>query len=345
MGVGQSSVEYLVTYGWMILAAGIAGSLAFSAIGQEESSGIKTTDSSGSFPTISSVTKTEDNWMAVELTNPMERTADIKEVTFVRNGTTVYSSDLDSSVNGRSSIGIRTANYRSSQETKEYKVKIRYGPDLVSESSFEGKISIIELVADFDFEPKAPQQGEEITFNATDSEDSEIINEYTWNFGGSETATGPVVNHTFEESGIYAVRLNITDSEGNSAHKTRTIPVGEVIFSSGGALQALSTNNLASSCIGEGCVNSSQNDRDPVDIGGGVIGGTLLTNKINQTSRELCVTSVEAIGNKEGCKNQTSETGEYLSTQNTTMRGSLTAHTIKPFEKLCVGDSCDNGNR
>jgi PKD repeat protein len=339
MGKGQSSIEYLVTYGWMILAAGIAGSLVFANIGEEGGSDIEVEDSPGTFPGVSEVMLTEEDRVAVELNNPRERSATIEEIEFLRNGSVVYSSDWSGVVNGESTVGLEAANYRTSQETKKYTARVRYGPNLVSETSFSGKISIVELVARFNVTPKVIEQGEEVRFDATESKRSDIIEEYNWRFGESDTAGGVIVNHTFEEAGIYPVELSVTDSDGNIARETKLVTVGQVIFNSGGFIREIKASDFASSCIGDACSNSTAEKERPIDIGGGSIGGTLLTNEIS-TGQELCLTSTDSMGSEAGCKNETTDTGDYLSINNRTLIGSLHVRTLKPADSLCVGESC-----
>ncbi|MBP9079887.1 MAG: PQQ-dependent sugar dehydrogenase [Flavobacteriales bacterium] len=53
--------------------------------------------------------------------------------------------------------------------------------------------------------------------DGSQSLDNGSIVSYQWDFGDGTTATGPVVNNTFTETGEYQVKLTVTDNDGLSA--------------------------------------------------------------------------------------------------------------------------------
>ncbi len=53
---------------------------------------------------------------------------------------------------------------------------------------------------------------------------------YAWDFGDGNAATGEGVTHTYRTPGTYVARLTVTDDRGVSGSTTRTITVGEPIF-------------------------------------------------------------------------------------------------------------------
>ncbi|MGM0475446.1 MAG: PKD domain-containing protein, partial [Bacteroidota bacterium] len=60
--------------------------------------------------------------------------------------------------------------------------------------------------------------GEEITLDASGSFDYDgEITEYLWDFGDGDSATGPVVSHTYLTDSVFTASLTITDNEGKSA--------------------------------------------------------------------------------------------------------------------------------
>lgn len=70
------------------------------------------------------------------------------------------------------------------------------------------------------------EEGESIFFDATSSFDLDgTIQSFSWSFGDSESGTGSQVEHIFEENGVYAVTLTITDNEGKSSKKHFTVNV------------------------------------------------------------------------------------------------------------------------
>jgi PKD repeat protein len=77
--------------------------------------------------------------------------------------------------------------------------------------------------------PENPQMrvvGENITFNASISEDTdgEIV-KWTWNFGDENTGTGEVFTHSYSSAGEYTVILTVVDDHGISSTNTTPITV------------------------------------------------------------------------------------------------------------------------
>ncbi len=83
-------------------------------------------------------------------------------------------------------------------------------------------------VAAFTFTPATPYTGQGVSFDARSSHDPDgSIILYEWEFGdGSPKATGDVVSHTFQDAGVYPVRLTVTDSDGEFDVITQAVPVG-----------------------------------------------------------------------------------------------------------------------
>lgn len=79
----------------------------------------------------------------------------------------------------------------------------------------------IPPVADFSYSPLLPEIGEMVTFNGSISydPDGEIMN-YTWDFGDDENATGAITTHSYEEAGLYSVKLTVNDTTGLINSKT-----------------------------------------------------------------------------------------------------------------------------
>jgi len=96
------------------------------------------------------------------------------------------------------------------------------------EKSLSKEITVINSIpyADFTYQPLTPLEGQEITFDASASYDSDgsIVN-YTWNFGDGSTAYGKVVTHIYDTNGTYKVTLTIKDNDGGmkSVYKYLTI--------------------------------------------------------------------------------------------------------------------------
>lgn len=68
----------------------------------------------------------------------------------------------------------------------------------------------------------ANSQNLSIAFDASQSSDASGIQQYSWEFGDDNTATGPRVTNDFLP-GNYTVRLNVSDIYGNTATETVTL--------------------------------------------------------------------------------------------------------------------------
>ena len=82
-------------------------------------------------------------------------------------------------------------------------------------------------IASFTHSPENPRVGEEITFDASSSTDSdgEIIS-YEWDFGDENYGTGEVAFHSYSSVGDYTVILTVTDDEGATDSISKTVNIG-----------------------------------------------------------------------------------------------------------------------
>ncbi len=84
-------------------------------------------------------------------------------------------------------------------------------------------------VADFIFTPPSPTVGTTVTFNGSSSHDPDgNITSFAWSFGDGATASGPIVSHAFPSDTSYTVRLTVTDDDGATDTKTRTVAVSSL---------------------------------------------------------------------------------------------------------------------
>ncbi|MCU4975943.1 PKD domain-containing protein [Halobacteria archaeon AArc-m2/3/4] len=83
-------------------------------------------------------------------------------------------------------------------------------------------------IATFEPDPYAPIVGETVTFDASGSSDvdGEVVS-YDWTFGDGSSATGEVVDHTFDEIGTHDVALEVEDDDGGTATWEMGIYVAE----------------------------------------------------------------------------------------------------------------------
>jgi PKD repeat protein/predicted small secreted protein len=62
-------------------------------------------------------------------------------------------------------------------------------------------------------------------FDSSESTDDGVIVSREWDFGDGTTGTGIRPQHIFEENGVYAVRLTLTDEEGAASSRTVNVTV------------------------------------------------------------------------------------------------------------------------
>jgi len=90
-------------------------------------------------------------------------------------------------------------------------------------------IRIIQLIlptASFVYSPFEPEEGQTVTFDASNSTANVgTIISYTWNYGDGEFGAGIIANHTYETAGNYVVTLNVTNSVGEWDIESKQIKV------------------------------------------------------------------------------------------------------------------------
>jgi len=97
-----------------------------------------------------------------------------------------------------------------------------------AEDTFSQNISVTSdnqpPVASFEVDPKSGEVPLVVSFDASGSVDRDgSIASYEWEFGDGESGSGVTVDHTFDGSGIYNVKLTVTDMVGNENSETETV--------------------------------------------------------------------------------------------------------------------------
>ena len=83
-------------------------------------------------------------------------------------------------------------------------------------------------VASFSMDDDAPVTGDDVSFTAAGSYDSNgTIVSYEWDFGDGATATGVETNHSYSDIGYYFVVLTVTDNDGATTIVRHAVDVHE----------------------------------------------------------------------------------------------------------------------
>ena len=96
--------------------------------------------------------------------------------------------------------------------------------DATDEVSETINVNAVPIAKEFSVDPILPNEGDEITFDASDSNDPDgEIDEYQWNFGDetSETTSNPIIEYSYGPAGednfdTFEVSLRVTDNAGAS---------------------------------------------------------------------------------------------------------------------------------
>lgn len=79
--------------------------------------------------------------------------------------------------------------------------------------------------------PLTAQTSTTVNFDGSTSLDPDgVINQYAWDFGDGNTATGAIANHTFSSAGIYTVTLTVTDSDNLTDTTFQDVSVGGLMI-------------------------------------------------------------------------------------------------------------------
>ncbi len=101
-------------------------------------------------------------------------------------------------------------------------------PNRLWVTGFITVVPLVPPVASFSNTPSEPLVDQTVTFNASDSTDSDgNIISYTWDFsdGAPVTEPDPIAYHAFGASGTYNVTLTVTDNDGLTDSTWKTVTV------------------------------------------------------------------------------------------------------------------------
>jgi len=242
---GQSAIEFLMDYGWMLLVVAVIGAALFTYIqgmGDIQSvSGLNNRDiqvedfsvnEQGLKAELRSVSADEINNLSLSLID--EDTGEI-----------VYSDEVVGIAPAGTNITEISA-AELSDNTRTYRVRATYDvgelENISSEGSITGRIAFNKTVekkkeeepvktnikASFDMNDSSPfDLGTTVKFNASESSPSSDIEAYEWDFDGDGAVdrVGKTVNYEFSEIGERQINLTVEASSGGYARESKTVEV------------------------------------------------------------------------------------------------------------------------
>jgi PKD repeat protein len=117
----------------------------------------------------------------------------------------------------------------------DYRVRLTVVDSAGQSDSCEAVITVVNKppIASCRLSNDAPVPRESVLFDASASVDTDgTLIDFIWDFGDGATQRGTRVSHTYEEIGLYTVRLTVVDNAGALATISHTMTVH--VASSGG---------------------------------------------------------------------------------------------------------------
>ena len=242
---GQSAIEYLMTYGWMLLVVAIIGGAIFSVV---QSQNVESTSGfTGSDIQIEDFGLTSNDTFDLNLRNANSEPLEIKNIT-VSDGQDTLKWNGSANIPVTDTNIVSLENISEADSTNNLDVTITYDrgnlPDIQSSGEITGNYEISTNSqttgdntaetnnppsASFTANTTALNTGDVFQVDASGSSDSDgSISSYRWDWtdDGTYEDTGEIQEHKYNSEGTYTVTLNVTDDSGSSSTATETVSVG-----------------------------------------------------------------------------------------------------------------------
>lgn len=144
-----------------------------------------------------------------------------------------YVWEFETAPDGEWAAGVRAEHTFESSGVHTVRLKVTDETGLAGTAEITITIENTPPLAGCRFSSDSPVVGEYVLFDASPSYDPDgRLVDFVWDFGDGTSARGTQVGHTYEEVGVYSVRLTIEDDTGATASLVHTFTVH--LSSSGG---------------------------------------------------------------------------------------------------------------
>ena len=231
---GQSAIEYLMTYGWMLLVVAIVGGAIFSVVQSQSVESVS--GFSGGDVVVDDFGVTNDGNLQLILMNSAGETVEVTSIEVSGNGNTAEWSDTQSiGVGNTESVTLNSVR-GGSGGASSLNVQILYDKggltNLGVSGSISGNFEVVSdsinygLSADYSVNDSSPEPGDAVMFTSSSTPESEISS-YSWSSPDTslDESSGESITHVFGSEGSYEVNLTVSDGLGNSSSYSEVIDV------------------------------------------------------------------------------------------------------------------------
>ena len=232
----QSAIEYLMTYGWMLLVVAVTGTAIFSVTSSQEiesSSGFSSNDLN-----LNDFGLNQAGNLQIDFRNTGSDTITVTRVEVTDNDVkSMWGGDKEISISDNAIIEIENITQGSNSNTLDVNVVYSSGglSNLETSGTITGSLKVSEgieanslPVAQFSINDSSPKAGRVLEVNASNSYDSDsTISSYEWDWNNDDVfeKSGITSTNTYNNEGEKNISLKVIDAEGSESIKEKSIQV------------------------------------------------------------------------------------------------------------------------